>query len=103
MQLFHHAYHAVPLHRPCLFSGMASSFKRFSSRDFQRGQTHENGILERNPDAVADARPAATPALSFSPSGARLFLEGHTCSLSLQSHEDIIMQFNLNTQSKLSG
>lgn len=61
-----------------------------SSRDFQRGETHENRILERSPDAVTDARPAAAPALSFSPSGARLFLEGHTCPLSLQSYKDII-------------
>lgn len=74
-----------------------------SSRDFQRGETHENRILERAPGAVTDARPAAAPALSFSPSGARLFLEGHTSPLSLQSYKDIIMQFNLNTQFKLSG
>lgn len=75
----------------------------FSSRDFQRGETHENRILERAPGAVTDARPAAALALSFSPSGARLFLEGHTSPLSLQSYKDIIMQFNLNTQSKLSA
>lgn len=75
----------------------------FSSRDFQRGETHENRILERAPGAVTDARPAAALALSFSPSGAHLFLEGHISPLSLQSYKDIIMQFNLNTQSKLSA
>ena len=74
-----------------------------SSRDFQRGENDENRILERAPGAVTDARPAAAPALSFSPSGACLFLEGHISPLPLQSYKDVVIQFNLNTQPELTG
>lgn len=70
---------------------------------FQRGENDENRVLERAPAAVTDARPAAAPARSFSPSGACLFLAGHTSPLPLQSYEYVITQFNLHTQSELTG
>lgn len=74
-----------------------------TSRDFQRGESNESRILERAPGAVADAQAAASPVPSFSPSGAYVFLEGHTFSLPFQSFRNVIIQLNLNTQFEFMG
>lgn len=74
-----------------------------TSRDFQRGESNESRISESASNAAADAQAAASSVPSFSPSGANVFLEGHTFSLPFQSFRNVIIQFNPNTQFEFMG